>query len=407
MTISKQLPVPIFDTLENLIDNNTPLPGYVNQDDFDITREFLLAYRGSSDTFNSYRRECEKFFQWLYLVAQKSISEVEREDVENFLRFCKRPTPKWISTKMVSKFVVENGIQQPNPAWRPYVVKISKADQRADKQPIVKRYHLSDSGIAAAMRILSTFFTFLEMEDYVNNNPVKKIRQKSQFTRQKQTTEPVRRLSEIQWDYVMETAQIMASEKAFHERTLFIMSILYGMYLRISELVETERWTPMMQHFYQDGDKNWWFKTVGKGNKERIVSVSGEVLNALKRYRLSIGLTALPLPGDDQPLIKKLKGVGGISSTRQVRDVVQVCFDRAIERMKLDGMEDSDIDGIKSATVHWLRHTGISEDVKARPKEHVRDDAGHSSSATTDKYIDIENRERHESAIKKKLRPIS
>jgi hypothetical protein len=31
----------------------------------------------------------------------------------------------------------------------------------------------------------------------------------------------------------------------------------------------------------------------------------------------------------------------------------------------------------------------------------VRDDAGHSSSATTDKYIDIELRERHQSARNK------
>ena len=55
------------------------------------------------------------------------------------------------------------------------------------------------------------------------------------------------------------------------------------------------------------------------------------------------------------------------------------------------------------ATVHWLRHTGISEDVKRRPWEHVRDDAGHSSRATTDKYIDVELRERHRSAKNKPI----
>ena len=51
--------------------------------------------------------------------------------------------------------------------------------------------------------------------------------------------------------------------------------------------------------------------------------------------------------------------------------------------------------------MHWLRHTGSSDDVKIRPKDHVRDDAGHSSSAITDKYIDIELLERHRSARKK------
>jgi hypothetical protein len=40
-----------------------------------------------------------------------------------------------------------------------------------------------------------------------------------------------------------------------------------------------------MNHYYQDQDENWWFKTVGKGNKERDISVSGAMLNALKQYR--------------------------------------------------------------------------------------------------------------------------
>jgi len=56
------------------------------------------------------------------------------------------------------------------------------------------------------------------------------------------------------------------------------------------------------------------------------------------------------------------------------------------------------------ATVHWLRHTSISDDVKNRPREHVRDDAGHSSSAFTDRYVDVELRERQKSAKRKKIR---
>ena len=72
----------------------------------------------------------------------------------------------------------------------------------------------------------------------------------------------------------------------------------------------------------------------------------------------------------------------------------------------MDGfIEDADV--LMAATVHWLRHTGISEDVKIRPREHVRDDAGHSSSAITDQYIDIEMRERHASAKKKLIKTLS
>lgn len=102
----------------------------------------------------------------------------------------------------------------------------------------------------------------------------------------------------------------------------------------------------------------------------------------------------------------KQKGAGGVSSTRQVRDIVQVCFDEAAARLRRDGLE-SDADNLQTATVHWLRHTGISDDVKRRPKEHVRDDAGHGSSAITDRYIDLEKRERHASAKKKSIRPLT
>lgn len=45
MTHSYALPIPIFDTLEALERNNTPLPEYVDTNDFDITRSFLLAYQ--------------------------------------------------------------------------------------------------------------------------------------------------------------------------------------------------------------------------------------------------------------------------------------------------------------------------------------------------------------------------
>ncbi len=57
------------------------------------------------------------------------------------------------------------------------------------------------------------------------------------------------------------------------------------------------------------------------------------------------------------------------------------------------------------APVHWLRHTGISDDInkRGRPIAHVRDDAGHSSSSTTDRYNDIELKDRYQSAKQKKL----
>ena len=195
----------------------------------------------------------------------------------------------------------------------------------------------------------------------------------------------------------------MAKENGIHERTLFIMSALYLMYLRVSELVVTERWSPNMNDFKRDHDGNWWFTTVGKGNKERQIAVSHAMLAALKRWRNHLALPPLPLVSDQTPLILRIRGKGGVMSTNQIRNIVQACFDRASARMEAEGFKD-EVGSLRAATVHWLRHTGISDDVKRRPREHVRDDAGHSSSQTTDRYIDVDLRERHQSAKNKPIK---
>ena len=89
-----------------------------------------------------------------------------------------------------------------------------------------------------------------------------------------------------------------------------------------------------------------------------------------------------------------------LTSTRPISKLIQQCFDLAVEELKKEEkLEEAEM--LRSATVHWLRHTGISEDVKRRPREHVRDDAGHGSGAVTDRYIDVDLKERHKSAKNK------
>lgn len=126
------------------------------------------------------------------------------------------------------------------------------------------------------------------------------------------------------------------------------------------------------------------------------------MLEALKVWRRHLGLSPLPSPRDKTPLFPKTKGKGPITHTSYIRRLIQTCYDAAIQRLKEDGYHE-EAENMMDATVHWLRHTGISDDVKTRPREHVRDDAGHSSSAITDKYIDIELKARHQSARNKMI----
>lgn len=374
--------------------------------DFTIAVQFLQQYTGSAATFNSYRREVESLLQWTWHIALTTLDGLKREDIEKFIRFSQHPPAAWIGIKKAPRFIDTDVGRRPNPEWRPFVATVSKSAHKKGELPSKKGYVASNNSIKQLMAICSSFYQYLLLEEYVYSNPVALIRQKSKFVQKRQSHTRVRRLSQLQWQMVITTAEQMAADKpGSHERTLFMLSALYSMYLRISELAASDRWTPTMNDFHKDNDGLWWFTTVGKGNKERQIAVSDTMLAALKRWRKFRGLSVLPTPADDSPLLPVHRGQGPMTNTTHIRNIVQTCFDQAIQSLVAQ-QQTEEAESLMDATVHWLRHTGISEDVKTRPREHVRDDAGHSSSAITDKYIDIELKERHKSAKKKRIHSV-
>lgn len=360
-------------------------------EDFQIASQFLYCYRHSPDTFNTYRREIEHFLNWCWIIRRRPLSQISQFDFEAYVDFARHPPRNWIGKAIVRRFIMHDNARVPNPDWRPYVTSTYE-------------YTLSHSSLRSLFAVLSSFFNFLILENHATANPIPRARLKNRYLRGRQEQRQNRRLSQLEWNFVIEAARTMAAEDPDkHERTLFIISALFAMYLRVSELVDTPRWRPLMGHFQRDLEGNWWFFTVGKGNKEREIAVSDEMLDALKRYRRSRGLRPLPSHGESLPLIHKLRDSGAITSSRHIRYLVRQCFDRAALLMGENGLHHKS-KRLSVATVHWLRHTGISEDVKHRPREHVRDDAGHSSISITDLYIDVERSERHASARNKSLR---
>lgn len=399
--------LPIFDSLDHLHKNqeHAVLPHQRFYNDFYHCLNFLKSYVGSLGTFNSYRRETERLLQWCWQIKKGTLSEIKREDIEQYVRFCQNPPANWISLKKVPRFIEKEGRRQPNEDWRPFVVTQTKAARKEGQILAIDQFSLSQGATQEIFAILSTLFNFLIAEEYLLSNPVALIRQKSKFIRKRQQNAPIRRLSLVQWETVLDASERLAeADPEMHERTRFILSLLFGMYLRISELAASERWIPTMNDFAKDSNGHWWFTTVGKGNKERQVAVSDAMLDSLVRWRSFLGLSPLPSAADNSPLIPRMRGTGPMSDTAPLRRLVQRCFDLAAEQLRQKGQSE-EADNLAAATVHWLRHTGISEDVKTRPREHVRDDAGHSSSATTDRYIDVEKQARYQSARKKSIEP--
>ena len=281
-------PTPIFDTLAHVhvetFSSDIDLPFI--KTDFVLALDFLKQYNGNTMTFNAYRREVERLLQWSWRIFQKSILSLKRPDIEAYIEFCLKPPLSWIGIQKVPRFISQNGKRVPNPKWRPFVATVNKAQHKQEIQPDKHDYQLSQKAVQEIFTVLNSFFNYLLVEEKITVNPVALIRQKSKYIRKQQSKPAASRLSDTQWTHCFEVAQMLAAENPDkHERTLFVLSISYLMYLRISELTATKRWTPQMGHFYQDGHKNWWFTTVGKGNKERHIPVSDAMLKALERYR--------------------------------------------------------------------------------------------------------------------------
>ncbi|MCP8352621.1 tyrosine-type recombinase/integrase [Candidatus Synchoanobacter obligatus] len=358
--------------------------------EYAAVRLFLLSYVHSQDTYNTYRREIERYCQWVWFVNKTLLSEVIRHDLQGYIRFFQDPPSNWVSTKHVARYVESLDGLAPNPLWRPFVITVGK-----------KRM-VSSAGMKSMLACLSTFYNFLLHEQVVNQNPVQMLRQKNQLIQTVSSSRVKRRLTNKQWSYVISVAQKKAIANPLYERTLYLLTLFYLLGLRISEVSESKEGAKAMNLFFQDQQGRWWFEAHGKGNKVRQVAVPDAMLEGLKRYRQSLGLGFFPVANDLSPLVPKLKGQGGLSA-RQIRALISESFSDAVMVILHEGFSDES-EGLKQATVHWLRHTSISEDVLTRPNEHVRDDVGHENIATTSLYMDVHDEERHRSAKDKPLK---
>ena len=414
MKTSVQHPLALFDTLDYLSQSIAPCVQSllatltVTQreqitKEYSLSREFLLSYAGSLDTFNAYRREVERLLHWTWWHQHKTLFILDRNDIRQYLEFNDNPPMAWRGQKIVSRFLNRSGQRVHNTEWRPYVCKISKAQRLHGSSVDKQHYQLSNKSRQALLATLSSFFSYLQQEEYLTVNPISLLRQKNRYLQRTQQHRITRKLSRTQWLYVINTAEDLAQQNIKHERTLFLMSAFYLLGLRISELAETPGRIPKMSDFSPDKHDRWWFSTVGKGNKLREVAVPDAMLTALKRYRSVLNLPPLPHRSEETPLLHKQRGQGGLGP-RQIRNLVQYCFDHAIYRLQQDQQQDAAYD-LSAATVHWLRHTAISADIEHRPREHVRDDVGHGSAATTEQYIDADLDARYQSAKSKPLKP--
>ncbi|WP_154224377.1 tyrosine-type recombinase/integrase [Marinicella rhabdoformis] len=411
MSLFKPVPLyPVYTELKQIALNDYPqLHSLLNEmnkwqrEHFEWGKQYL-EYIGRNKSEHSYirfRNEVERFLLWACFIKEKPIDEYKKSDVLDYADFCWKPPVQWIATHNNDRFIFNDGYFESNKDWRPFKIQAPKS--QANKVIEKKQYKPSQQTLTSTFTAVISFYNYLMGEDFVLGNPAQIAKKDCKhFITESQIKEP-KRLTEDQWQFVLDTATEMADENPLYERNLFIIAALKVLFLRISELSERPSWSPEMGHFWQDHDDNWWLRVYGKGRKIRDVSVPLDFLHYLKRYRESRQLSSLPISDERSVMVEKIRGQGGMTS-RHLRRLVQQSFDHAYEKMSRS-VSPTHARKLKEATTHWLRHTGASMEVeRGRALKDLSEDLGHASMATTDTvYVQTENKKRAESGKSRKV----
>ncbi|SEF88511.1 tyrosine-type recombinase/integrase [Marinobacterium lutimaris] len=383
---------------------------------YELATDWLLEQRTNENNYKTYRSELTTFLYWAFEVEQISVADITRRILTRYIDYCGAPPKELIAYRNVAQFMLNKDTDErvPNPLWRPFLGK--KLD--GVEQP----YRITDKALKTKLAILSAFFNYLIYEEYTERNPAMMLMKNGRFKTSSQNLvmheddEEVRAFTELQWSYVIASAEKLArNDPEQHERTLFLISLMYGCYLRISEAAAKPGFSPVMGQFRRDSKTGVWGFHIprSKGGKKRTVAVSNALIKALKRYRSHLGLNPLPTPNESTPLFVRHRAAGrgrdaGLLNAnlgiRQLREEIDQVIESAAQLAAKDGF-DQDAREMRQMTPHSIRHTGISHDINLnkRPLSHVQADAGHDSIDTTSQYLHTSRVERHESAAGKPM----
>ena len=371
---------------------------------FNLGKVFLtyIGRNKSEHTYDRFRNDVERFLLWSFIEKKKPIVELRKSDFLEYADFCWQPPVSWIGTSNQERFKITHGYSSANELWFPFKIQAPKS-QKANYIIDKKKYRPSQQTLTSMFTAVIAFYNYLMSEDFCIGNPAQIAKKDCRHFIIDSQVKEIKRLTNSQWQYVLDTAVEMADENPIFERNLFVIAALKTLFLRISELSERPNWSPVMSHFWQDEDENWWLKVFGKSRKLRDITVPVDFLPFLERYRASRGLFGLPSSDENSILVEKVRGQGGMTS-RHLRRLVQSVFDQAYDNMRVSESANKALK-LKEASSHWLRHTGASMEIeRGRPLKDISEDLGHASMATTDTvYVQSEHKKRAESGKKRKV----
>lgn len=348
----------------------SPVPGKITRaaTDEEAVARWLLRKKGH--TQRAYRREAERFLQWIFWRNQ-TLASLMDDDLIEYRCFMENPAPAELWCGRPVRRRLPNG--EPNPKWRPFVSGLSKA------------------AIRQAEIILGGLGTYLESVGYLPRNPWRAL------DAVPLSHKPIERfLDEETWAVLVRYLEVMPELEEARQaaRARWLLVFLYLTGARRVE-VSNARMGDIMQR-----SGRWWWRVTGKRDKTDFVPVQKVLVAELVRYRRAIGLCDLPNPDESTPLVAGIRGKKNAAIKDKliyliVKQVLQKAADWASKENPVASV------WLRRASTHWLRHTSATHQLrKGVSLDIVSKNCRHSSLQVTGLYLHVLDEHRHDETEK-------
>lgn len=378
--------------------------------DLEAIHKFLEAYKDSPNTQRMYTKECERLLLWAIIERRKAFSSLTMDDLAKYFEFLKQPKSpgRWAWPK----------VDRASKDWRPF-----NAPRDKDGNPL-EAPGLSPASVRVAMSAIDSLLAYLVDAGYLMRNPMRLFRQRSRLahapsaqhgsisegdaiaaTHQAIAEGAPRLMVERFLDEDMRNAVYRAidampnetpDDRFNQERTRFMVKFMFLLAPRGGELVRSN-----MNNF-QDLHGCWFWVIARKGGKVKSTALPGEMLQALRRWRLFLGMDPLPGRNDMAPALPSSRDRSKHIKLRRLNYILENLAFKAAAMLEQDPDMAAKADKLRLVSSHWGRHTGITIMGKSgMDKRFMQLDAAHEDIRTTNIYTHEEIEARHREAQKR------
>lgn len=338
------------------------------QNDVEAAALWLKTKGGRSvNTFDAYRREATRLLLWLG-ENNLFLAELKVNHIEQYFAHLANPPTHWLRPRKPKR----------HDSLQPTQVLLGPASAKTIDQSRV---------------VLGQLCGYLQQAGYLWHNV---FRLASRPVVIKQTV--VTRLLDFEawqwlWQWILRLPQETGREKARAIRTRWLFALLYHTGIRREEAANGR-----MGDFVRK-DQAWTLRVVGKGNKEKFVTINSSLYRELGLYRRALGLREEPSPAERTPLVASVNDARKSEpmTPRAVGWIIYTIGNQAASECQ-DGHIKTQI---ANMSTHWLRHTNATHRLMAGASlETTQDELGHADPRTTRIYAKTTDRRKQEDAEK-------